>query len=75
MSIKKENFWENENNALILKSHWDLWFPKRTRLELNTVITCLVQHKLEIFCGMKNGKILAYNQNLWQTSELGGSYS
>ena len=67
----QENFWENEHNSLILKSHWDIWFPKRTRLELNTVITCLVQNNLEIFCGLKSGKILVFNQNLWQTSSLG----
>ena len=35
------------------------------------MITCLVQNNLEIFCGLKSGKILVYNQNLWQTSSLG----
>ena len=72
-SFIQDNFWENEHNSLILKNHWDIWFPKRTRLELNTVITCLVQNNLEIFCGLKSGKILVYNQNLWQTSSLGRS--
>ena len=71
---KQANFWRNENNALVLKNHWDIWFPKRTRLELNMVITCLVQNELEIFCGMRNGKILVYNQNLWQTRALGNQW-
>ena len=49
-----------------------MWFPRRTRLELGTVISCLVTTQLQIFCGMKNGRIAVYDQNLWPAAVLGG---
>ena len=66
------NFWEKERNAAVLRRHWDMWFPRRTRLELGTVISSLVTTQLQIFCGMKNGRIAVYDQNLWPAAVLGG---
>merc|ERR1719336_1976451 len=64
------NFWEKERNAAVLRRHWDMWFPRRTRLELGTVISSLVTTQLQIFCGMKNGRIAVYDQNLWPAAVL-----
>ena len=69
--LLQEFFWNNEKQSEVLKNHWDIWFPSRTRLELGVVITCLVQSDLQIFCGLKNGKIFVYDQNLWRQAVLG----
>ena len=68
--LLQEFFWNNEKQSQVLKNHWDIWFPSRTRLELGVVITCLVQSDLQIFCGLKNGKIFVYDQNLWRQAVL-----
>ena len=33
-------------------------------------ITCLQHFQMQIFCGLKNGKIMVYDQNLWLKSVL-----
>ena len=67
----KENFWKNSRKQQRLQNHWNIWFPQRTRLELNTLITCLAHNNLKLFCGMKNGTILVYDQNLQLVHTLG----
>ena len=67
----KENFWRNEKKLQILQNHWDIWIPSRTRIELDMIVTCMVQQHLEIFCGLKSGKINVYDHNLRLVSVLG----
>ena len=70
MSLK-EFFWTNEKKSKILTDHWNNWFPRRTRIEQGVMISCLAQSDLQIFCGLKTGKIIVYDQNLWKLAELG----
>ena len=66
------HYWSNAARQQRLQAHWDCWIPTRLRTELGQSVTCLAQHELSIFCGMKSGLVLVYDQNVLLQSELEG---
>ncbi|XP_023331292.1 beta-TrCP [Eurytemora carolleeae] len=60
-AIIQDMFWRNKRR---LELHWDSWLPTRTRLECGVQISSLAQFNLEIFCGLKSGKVQIYDSNL-----------
>ena len=63
-------FWGNAARLARLEEHWNTWIPSRVRTELGVSVTCLAHHDLNIFCGLKSGLVLVYDQNILPQCEL-----